>query len=33
MIPARYSGTLPELPGLQLIIVKNIREAISALML
>lgn len=33
MIPSRYSGKLPELPGLQLILVKNIREAIAALLL
>lgn len=32
MIPGRYSGKLPDLPGLQLIPVKNIREAIAALL-
>lgn len=32
MIPSRHSGKLPELPGLQLIEVKNIREAIAALL-
>jgi DNA repair protein RadA/Sms len=31
MIPARNSGKLKEIPGLQLIPVKNIREALAAL--